>query len=170
MPRQRDPIRHLPASLNRRAVVRVQLGDQPQRQGRAERRTYQCRRDLPLGRRAVGRRHGPTRCHTSPTFSICESSSSRPWKVWSTTWRDSSAYSLKSMNQSPVPAEPDVRLCEAITPAPSRDTRLSAHRLQIRYYLLDMFLSCIPSELLRDVRPRGSPPTGTSRPAHLTLT
>jgi hypothetical protein len=48
--------------------------------------------------------------------------------------------------------------------------RLSAHRLQIRQHLLDMFLSCIPSEFLSDVSPRGSPPTGATRPAHITLT
>jgi hypothetical protein len=48
--------------------------------------------------------------------------------------------------------------------------RLPAHRLQLRQYLLNVFLSGIPSEFLRDVRPRGSPPTGAGRPAHLTLT
>jgi len=56
------------------------------------------------------------------------------------------------------------------TPRTARQYHLPARRLHLRQDVLDVLLSCIPSEFLRNICPRGSPSTGTDRPAHVTLT
>jgi hypothetical protein len=64
----------------------------------------------------------------------------------------------------PGPIKPSYQLgqmCGFVSSRPSAtpEYHLPDHHLQIRKYLLDVFLSCIPGKLLSDVRPRGGPST-----------
>ena len=77
-------------------------------------------------------------------------------------WWNHLEYSVMALSTFLTPGERRAtpEMCGFVNGAqPTPEYRLPAHRLQIRQYLLDVFLSCIPSELLSYVRPRGTPPT-----------
>lgn len=61
-------------------------------------------------------------------------------------------------------------ICAVGTPAPRPKVQLHADRAHRRQHLCNVFLSCIPSEFIGDVRPSGSPPTAAGGPAYIALT